>query len=229
MPYEHLLQRRDTSMLLSTKSSNNHHSDDTTSVTESPLNTPPPTKRSNDEHRRMGELTQSEQVAYDILCELSKSEFSFRIVVVGKNGSAILESTVPCFGPKITVLQSPSTGTRCFCTELSFGHTLILEMNVLLNILSFFPRFDVQSTGANMATIANADQSFEYHVQLEQIYEIAFVEKETPNKTLRIVRFMNENGDSITSFILVDVSAEAQKWFTDLIQTHGDVLRLYSL
>jgi putative heme iron utilization protein len=78
-----------------------------------------------------------------------------------------------------------------------------------------------------MATIANADQSFEYHIQLEQINEIAFVEKETPNKTLRIVRLMNEDGDSITSLILVDVSEDAQKWFADLIQRHGSVVRLY--
>jgi putative heme iron utilization protein len=80
-----------------------------------------------------------------------------------------------------------------------------------------------------MVTIANADQSFEYHIQLEQIYEIAFVEKVTPNKTLRIVRLMNENGDSITSFILVDGSNEAQKWFADLIQRHGNVVRLFTL
>lgn len=70
-----------------------------------------PTKRSM-EQRRMGELTKSEQLAYDILCELSKSKYSFRIVVVGKNGSAILESTVPCFGPQMKILQSPSTGTN---------------------------------------------------------------------------------------------------------------------
>ena len=70
-----------------------------------------PTKRSTTEQRRMGELTKSEQVAYDILCELSISKYSFRIVVVGKNGGAILESTVPCFGPQMKILQSPSTGT----------------------------------------------------------------------------------------------------------------------
>jgi putative heme iron utilization protein len=77
-----------------------------------------------------------------------------------------------------------------------------------------------------MATLANADQSFEYHVQLEQICEIAFVEKETPNKTLRIVRLINQEGDSITSLILVDVSDDAQKWFADLIQRHGSMVRL---
>ena len=81
-------------------------------------------------------------------------------------------------------------------------------------------------TGANMVTLANADQSFEYHVQLEQICQIAFVEKETPNKTLRIVRLLNANGDSISSLILVDVSDDAQQWFRDLIQRHGTMVQL---
>ena len=96
------LLRLEMSIASSTNSNNNN------SNTESTI-------RSN-EQRRMGELTKSEQVAYDILCELSKSEYSFRIVVIGKNGSAILESTVPCFGPKIKILQSPSTGTTFTAT-----------------------------------------------------------------------------------------------------------------
>jgi hypothetical protein len=60
--------------------------------------------------RRMGELTPPEQVVYDLLCEMSNSSYSFRIVVIGKNGGAILESTVPCVGPIIKITQSPSTG-----------------------------------------------------------------------------------------------------------------------
>jgi hypothetical protein len=64
--------------------------------------------------KRMGELTPSEQALYDFLCELSQSKYSFRVVVVGKNGSAILESTIPSLGPVIKITQSPSTGTlRC--------------------------------------------------------------------------------------------------------------------
>ena len=98
------LLRLEMSIASSTNSNNNN------SNTESTI-------RSN-EQRRMGELTKSEQVAYDILCELSKSEYSFRIVVIGKNGSAILESTVPCFGPKIKILQSPSTGTTFTATHM---------------------------------------------------------------------------------------------------------------
>ena len=98
------LLRLETSIASSTNSNNNN------SNTESTI-------RSN-EQRRMGELTKSEQVAYDILCELSKSEYPFRIVVIGKNGSAILESTVPCFGPKIKILQSPSTGTTFTATHM---------------------------------------------------------------------------------------------------------------
>ena len=77
-----------------------------------------------------------------------------------------------------------------------------------------------------MATLANEDQSFEYHIQLEQIGKISFVEKETPNKTLRIVRLLNDSGESITSLILVDVSDDAQKWFGDMIQRHGSIVQL---
>jgi hypothetical protein len=68
--------------------------------------------------RRMGELTPPEQVVYDLLCEMSNSSYSFRIVVIGKNGGAILESTVPCVGPIIKITQSPSTG-RCELLLLS--------------------------------------------------------------------------------------------------------------
>jgi hypothetical protein len=62
-----------------------------------------------EQHRRMGELTKPEQTVYDVLLEVVKSGYSFRVVVVGKG--AILESTVPCLGPVIKLTQSPSTGT----------------------------------------------------------------------------------------------------------------------
>lgn len=58
----------------------------------------------------MGELTQPEQTVFDVLEEVSKSGYAFRIVVVGSG--AILESTVKVVGPVIKITQSPSTGTR---------------------------------------------------------------------------------------------------------------------
>ena len=82
------------------------------------------------------------------------------------------------------------------------------------------------ASGANMVTFANEDQSFEFHVQLEQVRQIAFVEKETPKKTLRIVRLVNTDGATMTSLILVDTSDEAQQWFSDMIQRHGSVIQL---
>jgi putative heme iron utilization protein len=79
-----------------------------------------------------------------------------------------------------------------------------------------------------MVTLCNADQSFEYHVKLDQIRKIAFIEKEAPNKskTLRIVRILNATGESITSLILVDTSDSARVWFNDLIQRHGSEMQL---
>lgn len=134
----------------------------------------------------MGELTKSEQIVYDLLVECSKTNYTFRIVVIGKNNTAILESTVPCLGPQIKILQSPSTG-------------------------------------ANMVTLCNDDQSFEYHIQLGQVHRIALIEKESPkNKSmLRIIRLLNESNETITSFILRNDSDNAQNWFRSLIERYG--------
>jgi hypothetical protein len=85
------------------------------------------TRRNTEQHRRMGELTTSEQIAHDILNELSNSKYSFRIVVIGNNGSAILEATVPCLGPQLKILQSPSTGT-CVVVKVP----CVILMNILL-------------------------------------------------------------------------------------------------
>jgi hypothetical protein len=81
--------------------------------------------------------------------------------------------------------------------------------------------------GANMATFANEDQSFEYHVQLEQISKIMLIEKETPNKkVLRIIRLLNATGDSMSSFILADSSEAAKVWYHDLVQRRGNEIVL---
>lgn len=78
-----------------------------------------------------------------------------------------------------------------------------------------------------MATFANEDQSFEYHVQLEQISKIMLIEKETPNKkVLRIIRFLNSTGDSMSSFILADSSEAAKGWYHDLVERRGNEIVL---
>ena len=58
----------------------------------------------------MGELTTPEQTVYNVLHALHESHYPFRVVVVGKEGQAILESTTNVLGPNLSIAQSPSTG-----------------------------------------------------------------------------------------------------------------------
>jgi putative heme iron utilization protein len=77
-----------------------------------------------------------------------------------------------------------------------------------------------------MLTLASADQAFEFHLQLTDISKIVLVEKETPAKTLRIVRFLNAVGESMSSLILTDASDEAKAWYHGLVETQGSEIQL---
>jgi hypothetical protein len=78
-----------------------------------------------------------------------------------------------------------------------------------------------------MLTLANVDQSFEYHVQLEQVCKIVLIEKETPTKkTLRIIRLLNALGESMSSFILTDTTEQALSWYHELVQRRGNEIQL---
>jgi hypothetical protein len=73
-------------------------------------------------------------------------------------------------------------------------------------------------TGARLTTFASSDQSFEFHVNLDKIANVSFVETVKPvengeDKVLRICRFINEEGKSACSLILADSSEDATKWF----------------
>jgi hypothetical protein len=82
------------------------------------------------------------------------------------------------------------------------------------------------STGTNMLTLANTDQTFEFHLQLAQVSKIVLLEKETPAKTLRMVRILNVAGDSMSSLILADESVEAITWYEGLIAKYGTEIQL---
>jgi hypothetical protein len=77
------------------------------------------------------------------------------------------------------------------------------------------------STGTNLLTMANEDQSFEFHLQLSQVLKIVLTEKEAPKKTLRIIRLLNVAGDSLSSLILADESEAALAWYKELIAKYG--------
>jgi putative heme iron utilization protein len=82
------------------------------------------------------------------------------------------------------------------------------------------------STGANLLTLANEDQSFEFHLQLSEVSKIVLLEKPTPSKTLRIVRILNAAGESMSSLILADESEAAVTWYEGLIAKYGKEIQM---
>ena len=71
-----------------------------------------------------------------------------------------------------------------------------------------------------LLTFASEDQSFEFHVKVEQICKICFV----ATSERRVARFLSESGTPICSLILGDSSAEAGEWFDGLIEKFGNEL-----
>jgi hypothetical protein len=106
------------------------------------------------------------------------------------------------------------------------GHGAILETTSPLG-----PTMKVAQspkTGKNLMTLASQDQSFEFHLQLADVSKIVLVQRETPKRTLRLLRFLEaEHGNSMCSLILADDSEAAQKWFDDeLIGKFGTEIQL---
>ena len=75
-------------------------------------------------------------------------------------------------------------------------------------------------SGERLLTFASEDQSFEFHVKIEQICKICFV----ATSERRVARFLSESGTPICSLILGDSSAEAGEWFDGLIEKFGNEL-----
>ena len=93
------------------------------------------------------------------------------------------------------------------------------------------PAFKVtesHKTGDLILTMAAADQSFEFHVKLEQVQTIALVERELPGKMLRIIRMTNDKEESMCSLILAEYSDEAAAFFQGLVTKYGKEYRPYS-
>lgn len=82
------------------------------------------------------------------------------------------------------------------------------------------------SSGANLMTLASEDHSFEYHLQLSEVSKIVLATKETPKKTMRIIRLLNANGESMSSLILAEDSEAATKWYESLKEKHGSEIQL---
>lgn len=74
-------------------------------------------------------------------------------------------------------------------------------------------------------TLASEDQSFEFHVKVDQVEKVVFAETIRPieggEKVLRIFRLMNGKGGSICSLILIDTGDEAVQWYDGMKERFG--------
>jgi len=80
-------------------------------------------------------------------------------------------------------------------------------------------------TGERLVTLASEDQSFEFHVKVDQVENVVFAETRRPieggEKVLRICRFMNGEGGSMCSLILNDEGETAIQWFNGMKDRFG--------
>ena len=81
-------------------------------------------------------------------------------------------------------------------------------------------------TGKNLMTLASEDKSFEFHLQLADVSQIAVLEKETPMKTMRLIRFIGTEGQSMCSLILADSSDASIQWFHGIVEEYGETINL---
>jgi len=110
-------------------------------------------------------------------------------------------------------------------SKLSFrivvvGNGAILESTNTLGMylaLSQSPK-----SGANLVTFASEDKLFELHLQTAEIAKVALVERETPHRTMRILRLIKEGGESICSLIVSEDSEATMEWFSAMKTKYGD-------
>lgn len=82
-------------------------------------------------------------------------------------------------------------------------------------------------TGERLITFASADKSFEFHLKIDLVSKITFVERENGDKLLRICRFQTQDGQPMCSLILADDdSSKVETWFQAMTQTYGTEINL---
>lgn len=81
-------------------------------------------------------------------------------------------------------------------------------------------------SGASLITFASPDKSFELHLQLSQVAKVDLVEKETPIRTMRILRLSDEQGKSMCSLIVSEDSADTADWFQSMKAKYGDTWQI---
>lgn len=83
-----------------------------------------------------------------------------------------------------------------------------------------------QKTGGRLVTLASEDQSFEFHVKVDEVDSVVFAESVRPledgeEKILRICRFMNGEA-TICSLILGASGEDVIEWFNDMKERYGN-------
>mmetsp|Transcript_4250 Transcript_4250/g.8135 ORF Transcript_4250/g.8135 Transcript_4250/m.8135 type:complete len:241 (-) Transcript_4250:16-738(-) len=166
-----------------------------------------------DANQQITESTSNGQQSFvdEIISEMHKSGYKFRIIVIGNHAGAILETT-SILGPIMKSSVSPKSGQR-------------------------------------LVTLASQDQSFEFHINVDQVHEVVFVEKNVKildnknsnttcsdengggehTKIMRICRFLNQGGDSICSLILSEGNSsdrqEIAEWFARMTKCYSGKTR----
>ena len=82
-------------------------------------------------------------------------------------------------------------------------------------------------TGERLVTLASDDKAFEFHLKIDQVSKITFVERENGDKLLRICRFQSQDGQPMCSLILADDdNSKVETWFHAMAQTYGTEINL---
>ncbi|KAG7360756.1 hypothetical protein IV203_035855 [Nitzschia inconspicua] len=129
---------------------------------------------------------------------------------------------------KVYALLTELSNSRFAFRIVVVGNGAILESTNMLGPtlkLSQSP-----ATGANLATFASDDQSFEFHLVIAQVSKVAMVEKASPvkeGKMMRILRFLNNEEKPICSLILAEESTDAAEWYKKLLTEHGPEMIFY--
>lgn len=107
------------------------------------------------------------------------------------------------------------------------GNGAILETTSVLG-----PQMKVNKSpksGEYLITLANEDQSFEFHMKPSQVNKVVFTQKANlpdAGPGMKILRFMNEKGDPMCSLILGEKSDAGNTWFQGMIAKYGQELEL---
>jgi hypothetical protein len=110
-------------------------------------------------------------------------------------------------------------------SKLSFRIVVVGNGAILESTNDLGPRMALSQSpksGANLVTFASEDKSFELHLQTAEVAKVALVERETPDRTMRIFRLLKEGGQSICSLIVSEDSEATMEWFSMMKTKYGD-------